>query len=660
MPHGADCPGLVLANDIASDGHDFLDYRFTKNHWMDQSTAETMERIDTVARLRDRPYWHFVIVVVVALVVLFTGLGASRLWDRDEPRNAGCAAEMMARGDWVVPIFNDELRPQKPVLLYWLIMASYAAFGQSEWAARLPSALMGLGTVIVTWRIGCRLAGPGAGLLSALVLMTSLMFLVASRAATPDATLIFLSTLAIGIYVHAVFAPDGGHGDGWFPKSMGPIVAMYAVLGLAVLAKGPVGLIVPMAIIGMFMLIQRLPSRSPEATAATPSRLARWRHAVAEMVAPFQPRHFFRTLWTMKPWVAIVATLLIAAPWYVLVGLRTEGDFLWQFFWTENIGRATTSFENHSGGPWYYPVAILVGFFPWSVLALPLAIQIRSDWNREAGGLPPSIVLLLCWAGVQVGLFTLASTKLPSYVTPCYPALALLTGICLDRWIARASRVGNGWFALGTSGLVTGGVFVAVALYFVGDKVLEGDWRVALVGVPLIIGGAVATGLTIRDRRAMAMGVFVPTAVAFVVGMFGIGTGWVDQHRQTEQLWSAVERQMPAARLATFRCLESSWVFYAGRPIHELEPDPSRAATTMDRTKSWKKKPWVTPQTFAAEPDALIVTTDEHVAELESLLQADVEIIESVPFFLKPDRRLLLVRPLGQSRTAVRPGVPPK
>lgn len=601
----------------------------------------------------DRQTWHFIIVLVAGVVVLFTGLGASRLWDRDEPRNAGCAAEMMARGDWVVPMFNDELRPQKPVLLYWLIMASYAMLGQSEWAARLPSALMGLGTIIVTWRIGCRLAGPRAGLLAALVLATSMMFLVASRAATPDATLIFLSTLAIGIYIHGVFGPTKSNGA-WFPKDIRRVVAMYAVLGLAVLAKGPVGLILPMAIIGMFMLIQRLPARTSAVGADVRSPLARIRQMVGTMAAPFQPRHFLRTFWSMQPWIAVLATLVIAAPWYILVGLRTEGDFLRQFFWTENIGRATTSFENHSGGPWYYPLAILIGFFPWSVLVLPMALQIRSDWTREAKGLRPAFVLLFCWVGVQVGLFTLASTKLPSYVTPCYPALALLTGVGLDRWLSRASRVGIRWFAFGTSGLVTCGVLVTAGLYFVGTEYLDGDWRVALVGVPLIVGGALVTWLVLRDRRALAVGVFVPTAVAYSLGMFGLGTGLVDQHRQTEELWAAACRQSPDAELATFRCLESSWVFYARRPIYELEPDPKRAAATLERAKPWEKKPWVTPQTFATNRNGLILTTDEHVEELQSLLGGEVEVVESVPFFLKPGRNLLLVRPSTASRTADR------
>ena len=115
----------------------------------------------------NHPAGHLLIVWGVAGFVFLTQLGTAYLWDRDEPRNAGCAAEMLARGDWVTPIFNDELRHQKPVLLYWLIMAAYAAMGVNEWAARLPSALLAIGTVTCTYVMGRRWFEGRAALLAA-------------------------------------------------------------------------------------------------------------------------------------------------------------------------------------------------------------------------------------------------------------------------------------------------------------------------------------------------------------------------------------------------------------------------------------------------------------------------------------------------------------
>src|SRR3954468_20902218 len=93
-----------------------------------------------------RPLRHVTLLVALSALTFFTNLGVPALWDRDEPRNAGCAREMLARGDWGVPMFNGELRTPKPVLLYWLMMPAYAAFGDPEFAARFWSAALGVGT----------------------------------------------------------------------------------------------------------------------------------------------------------------------------------------------------------------------------------------------------------------------------------------------------------------------------------------------------------------------------------------------------------------------------------------------------------------------------------------------------------------------------------
>src|SRR5688500_10820068 len=152
---------------------------------------------------------HWLIAAAVASVVMLTNLGGPRLWDRDEPRNAGCAREMLASGDWIVPTFNAQLRTHKPVLLYWCIMVSYAVLGIGEFSARLPSALFAIGSVLATYVLARRLFSPQAALWSAIVLATSLMFGVAGRAATPDAALIFFATLATAVYVMGTFQPRG-------------------------------------------------------------------------------------------------------------------------------------------------------------------------------------------------------------------------------------------------------------------------------------------------------------------------------------------------------------------------------------------------------------------------------------------------------------------
>src|SRR5262245_31493483 len=390
---------------------------------------------------------------------MLTNLGGPRLWDRDEPRNASCAREMLAANNWVVPIFNGELRAHKPVLLYWCIMTSYLGLGVSEFSARLPSALCAIGTVICVYRMGRRLFGPQAGAWAAIALATSLMFVVAGRAATPDSLLIFCTSLAMMIYVCGTFRPRfdttpldvppqpiaPGH---YFPQHWPTAVAIYAAMGLGVLAKGPVGLILPTAVIGMFLLIMRLPARS--ALQALPYRI----------LSPFQPLHFLRTCWSMRPLTAIFAAVAVALPWYWAVGLATDGEFLRTFFFEHNLGRATGTMENHSGTIFFYPLAILVGFFPWSVFALPLAIDTVLQLRRRVH-FHPGYLLAVCWIGVYVIIFSIARTKLPSYVTPCYPALALLAGDYIDRWGRQSAAVAGRWLLAAFTSLSVVGIGIA-------------------------------------------------------------------------------------------------------------------------------------------------------------------------------------------------------
>lgn len=331
-----------------------------------------------------RPGFQITLIVAVAAVALFTNLGGPRLWDRDEPRNAGCAAEMFARNDWVVPTFNQELRDAKPVLLYWLIMSAYSVFGITEFAARFWNATLGFGTVMATFVIASRLFNRQVAMLAAIILSTSVMFEVASRAATPDSPLIFCGTLALMIYVLGTFRPRDAASETatleprvagrYFPANYLVVLAMYAVMGVGILAKGPVGLILPTAVIGMFLLIQYLPNRA-QTSVRSPGRRERLMAAARAAIRPFAPKHFLQTCWQMRLITAAVVALAIAAPWYILVGIRTDGAFLRGFFLDEHFGRATRAMEHHSGGPLFYPAALAAGFFPWSVFLVPIAIS---------------------------------------------------------------------------------------------------------------------------------------------------------------------------------------------------------------------------------------------------------------------------------------------
>lgn len=595
------------------------------------------------------------ILILVSGSIFFVSLGKARLWDRDEPRNAGCALEMMQRGDLIVPIFNDELRHQKPVLLYWLMIGAYQCFGVNEFAARFWSALLGCGTVLLTYSIGRRLFGEQVGFLAGIALASSLMFAVAARAATPDSLLIFCSTLGVYFYVRGTFGicSQGEcvlrNSGQWFPQQTKDVVAMNIAFGFAVLAKGPIGIVVPTAIIGMFLLLQRLPEQQTDS--------GKLRSLLAFSLRVLNPWHFLKTCWSMRPITALFCVFLVAAPWFVAVGMQTEGSFTSLFFLNENFNRATSVMENHQGGVWFYPLAVVIGFFPWSVLLGPMLLcssqMLRMESDKRPADKRPAVLLLVCWILVQIGLFSLAKTKLPSYVTPCYPALALLASFSLLHWLPE-QRVGRKFWRMGAFGsLVLGGAVTSVALAYATVEYLPQVKWIAAIGLVPIIGGIYGILLVSRHQQSvMPIRVIGATAILFCLLFFGVGTVAVDSARETHVVLDAIKDAQPNRKVATFHCLESSWVYYSRRPIYELRRDDDKdvAVQTVQRQRWWDRKPEISPEDFAAQhPDSLFVTTDEHIADLLARLPDHYHVVRQSRFFLKSDRQLLLV---GNSESA--------
>ena len=590
------------------------------------------------------------IVAVVAMAVLFTNLGGPRLWDRDEPRNAGCALEMLTRGDWVTPVFNGELRSHKPVLLYWLMMSAYQLFGVGEFAARFWSATAGVGTALATYAIGRRLFGGVAGMWAGIAVATNLLVGIAGRAATPDSIVIFFSTLSIAVYVYGTFAAPGELDkeamrpprpqvpESYFPAKWWQAALLYAVMGMGMLAKGPVGLVLPTAVIGMFILLMRLPVREAEQRTIA-SRLV-------ACLRPFTPRHFLSTCWSMRPVTAVVVSLMVAAPWYCWVAWRTDGEFLRGFFWEHNVGRAMQTMEGHAGGPLFYPVSILIGFFPWSVFAVPVLIDAVSR-VRSADSSRVGYVLAACWVGVYVSAFSLAKTKLPSYVTPCIPGVALATGGFFYHWSLGRVIGPVFWRRLALLVLTVVGIVATVALPIVAHQLLPGEEWLGAVGVIPLLGGLAMWAVTGRRLTAAGATLFPVTAALLTMMSLAVVADRVSRHQENGQLLTTVNQHGNDVRLASFGLLEPTWVFYGRRPVHELHPSGERKwiGNWIEVNRVWRPKPALgVADVLAAPDDWLIITSDDHLEKLTAKLPDDFQVLSDVPYFLKDKRLLLLGR----------------
>jgi 4-amino-4-deoxy-L-arabinose transferase-like glycosyltransferase len=335
----------------------------------------------------DKPFWKketlFVITLIVTcLILFFFGLGAVPIQDIDEAMHAATSKDMVLSGDWVTPRYNGENFYDKTPLYNWLAAISFLLFGFTEFAARLPAALLGSGCVLITYWLARRMFGPVVAFLSALVLATSAEYMVLSRVVVHDISLAFFVTLALTLFF--VGYKNEKHRKPAF-------LFGYAALGFAVLAKGPVGVVLPMMIIGLFLICKGQ----------------------------------LRFLKEMQIGWGLFIFLAVAAPWYILMSVRNP-DYSEYFFLKQNIGSFLSQQSRHPKPFYYYIPVLMGGFFPWS-LFLPLALfrALRSKTALHGDG----TIFALIWFGVIFIFFSMASSKLGTYILPLFPAAALLVGV---------------------------------------------------------------------------------------------------------------------------------------------------------------------------------------------------------------------------------------
>lgn len=348
-----------------------------------------------------------VVLLVLAGAFFLLDLGTLGLTDVDEGKNAEAAREMVESGDWISPSFDYEPRYKKPVFIYWLIGLAYRSIGTSEFAARLPSALCAIGLVLVQFLFLRRLRGETVALLGGLMLLLNIQIVAVGRIVTTDSVLILFTTLSLyGFWL-------GFHGQG---SQRYFLWLFYVCMGLAVLTKGPIGLLVPGLVLVPYLTLTR-----------------RWRQ--------FRERG--------GPVLGSLVTLSLAVPWYAAM-LAIHGSKYWDTAYSEMAGRFFTTLEGHGGTVFFYVPILLFGFFPWSAF-LPAALyQTVTGWwadraSAQAGGpeRPDELELFAAiWVAGVFLFFSASSTRLPHYIAPLFPAASLLAACYWHRAIGRPETPG--------------------------------------------------------------------------------------------------------------------------------------------------------------------------------------------------------------------------
>ncbi len=440
--------------------------------------------------------WFLLSLLVIFTLVWFSNLESRKLFRPDEGRYAEIAREMAVSGDWVTPRLNGLKYFEKPPLQYWATAAAFKLFGEHHWTARWwPAATAFAGVLLMFW-VGRRLYGEAAGLAAAAALGGCTWFLFNAHFNSLDAGLTAFLTVALLSFLMAQ-RPGAAK-----KENRNWMLTVWAALALAVLSKGLIGVVLPGAVLTLYILIER----------------------------------DWRMLTRLHLGKGLALFLLIAAPWFIAVSLIND-EFARFFFIHEHFARFTTDVHRRTGAWWYFVPELVIGLMPWTLF---VAVRLRDGWRREGerGTLQP-LRLLLIWAAFIFMFFSVSHSKLPSYILPVFPALALFAGVEMQRMKPEILS-GLAW------GLAAiGGVLLLVVL-LEGERLAQmfskdtSPFEIVRYFVPWIL----ASIATFTAGASAAAGLFRQTActtgvVVLAFGSLGAGILAMNGHNELSRLYSA-------------------------------------------------------------------------------------------------------------------------
>jgi len=521
--------------------------------------------------LRRLPEWG---VALLCLFLFFWRLGGVPLFDLDEALYVTASRQMVLSGDIVTPRLNsrplkrpnEQVAPffEKPILVYWACAASMRAFGMSEGAARLPVALAALLTTGMVGFAGVRWFGRRAGLLAAAVYATAPMTLLDARQMTTDGLLVLWFTLALltfyELHLHHSLRREFLT-YALFPWRLSRIpllltLVFWLACALAVMTKGAVGLLIPFMVISAYLLFQRFAALgSWGAGEGLRFRIYGKVNSLTQWAAGLKQ---------LRPLLGLLIVVMLTAPWHLAIWRTKDRDadgrtWTQEYIVRQHIGRFKGVDTVHNAPLPSYVVYFLFGFFPWACFApasfrrtlphlsatapphrpgrkaLALRLQSSAPETLVAEGLSAheshvvaTSDFLRVWFWTIFLFFTIGAAKLPTYIVPCYPAAALLTGLWLDRVLRTPQKALKGGALAAT---IIGGVLVlgaALAPHLVpADRPIPGEMAAAVLHITLLLlagSGAAWACLQWRGQEEQGRKTAVGILVATMVGLIALGT----------------------------------------------------------------------------------------------------------------------------------------
>lgn len=335
--------------------------------------------------------WDLAFIAGVLALVYFLGLGSYPLFTPDEGRYSEVAREMIVTGDFITPRLNGVVFLDKPILYYWLQASAMKLFGLNEGALRFWPALIGIWGCLSLYISGRLLFNRRTGIISALLLATSVLYYGAAHYANLDLEVGVLVSTTLLFFLLGLKTGQARHSRLW-------IHAAYVFAGLAILTKGLIGIAFPVLIIGSWTLL-----------------LGKWEN-----------------IKKVRPFGGLCIMLALVLPWYILAQ-KANPEFFHFFFIVQQVSRflSTNDFNNQVPGWFYFPI-VLAGFLPWTPFLFgALLTKFRRIWQNHQ---QEATSLYLClWVVLIFAFFSIPHSKTIGYILPIFPALALLTGNYLDQ-----------------------------------------------------------------------------------------------------------------------------------------------------------------------------------------------------------------------------------
>ncbi len=467
-------------------------------------------------------------LLTATAVVYFYGLGRAPFVGADEPRYAQVAREMYERGDAVTPTLGGHTWFEKPALVYWAAMAGYKLFGVAEWAARLGAALAGWLTVFLVGWIAGRVeerAGAEASWLqlsAGALVATSAGLIVFSRAVNFDVFVTMTVTCALAFFFAAELE-TATRARTWL------LAGFYAGMGASLLAKGLIGVVLPVGVVCVYYLLRR-----------------RW-----------------PDMWKSALW-GFLLTSAVAAVWYAPVIARHGWTFVDEFFIRHHFARYLSNKYHHPQPFWFYLAIIPALALPWSAfLAWGVAHARRWDW-RGADALSKLRFFAFAWLLFPLLFFSMSGSKLPGYILPALPGAALLAGERLAAFL----RGEGSMRALRATGALM--LLLAVAGTAYGLKATELSRAcIALVAAPVVAASAYVLFATRRRELCVLLVVMVSFLTPVLIASCAVER--VAARESVRDLLRAAEgRGYGASPVLNLHNVERTAQFYAaGRLIYD-------------------------------------------------------------------------------------------